>query len=87
MGVLYFWEFADRILYEYFTSPMSAAYPAHLILLYFIIPVIQPAGKSKNHKFLIMQFSLDSCFFLSIRSKYSPQYLIFKQPNYDLISG
>jgi hypothetical protein len=35
-------------------------------------------------KFFITQFSPNSCYFISVRSKYSPQHLLSKHPQFKL---
>jgi hypothetical protein len=40
-----------------------------IVVVVVVLVVIQPTWKSKSHKFPIIRLSLDSCFFLPIRSK------------------
>jgi hypothetical protein len=54
---------------------MPASSPVHLILLDLIILII---FGEKVMELLIMQFSSTSYFFITPRSKYSPQHLVFK---------
>jgi hypothetical protein len=51
-------------------STVHVAWPAHLILLDFIIVII----------LLIMQLSPTSCHFISLSSKYCPQHHDLKHP-------
>jgi hypothetical protein len=54
---------------------MCATYPTPLIFLALIILVIQTWWGVQIVKLLIMLFSQECCCFLSLRSKYSPQWL------------
>jgi hypothetical protein len=57
-------------------SPMHDTCTAHLIILDLIIPII--FGGVEILKLLIIHFSLAACYFVPLRSIYSPQCPAFK---------
>jgi hypothetical protein len=70
-------RFSHQILYACI-FPMRATCPTHLILLDLITQQIW--WNTQVLKLLIMHSSPNSCHFLLLRSKYSPQNLVLKHP-------
>jgi len=70
--------FPTKILYTTLSSPISATYPAHLILFYFITRTIMGEQyRSLSSSYVVSSTPL---FLITLRPKYSPQHHILKHP-------
>jgi hypothetical protein len=71
--------FLTKTLYTFLSYSMRDKYPAHLILLD-LICLMAFWERVQNMKLLIEQLPLFSCYFIPLRSKYSPQNPLLKHP-------
>jgi hypothetical protein len=77
-GVLFPSGFYTKLLYSLIFCPMCATYPLHLILDLIVLIIL--GERVQVVEILIMQFSLTSSAFISLRSKHSPQHPVLKHP-------